>query len=88
MKPQILIDAEQVIAKCILVPNDLLPEHYRDNRTDAVTLESINKKLAIRAREIEAEREVYEKERRIEAYRAMIDKGEEIQYIPKKGWVA
>ena len=70
--------------ECITVPNELLPEGLRDNRTlDGRTLASINKILDKRSEPSEAAKEKAERLRRVQIYSAQIDAGQEISYEPE-----
>ena len=83
---QLFAEFDKAIAECLVVPNDILPEAYQDTRSDGATLASIQKKLDYLDGVSDAEAEQYEKDRRIKAYREAIDKGQEIEYIPREGW--
>lgn len=81
---ELLSELERVIKDCIYVPNEKLPESFRDNRTDCVSLADLERKCEIVYRgETEHQEEKREKDRRIELYTMMIDNGQEISYLMK-----
>lgn len=80
----LLREFDRIIKDCIVVPNDWLPEDFRDNRTDGVTLADLESKCDKRDDiETEHQKEKMEKDKRILLYRNMIEHGEEITYLPK-----
>ena len=83
---ELFAEFDKAIAECIVVPNEILPPSYRDDRTDGVTLANIQQRIDYLDGVSDAEEEQYEKDRRIAVYREAIDKGQDIEYIPKKGW--
>lgn len=81
---ELIAELERVVKDCIVVPNDWLPEDFRDNRTDGVTLADLDRKCDSREkRETDHQIEKNEKDKRIELYAEMIANGEEITYLPK-----
>lgn len=75
---------ERVIRDVIVVPNDWLPEDFKDHRTDGVTLADLDRKCDARdATETDHQIEKREKDKRIAIYSAMIASGKEIEYIQK-----
>jgi len=80
-----LLDQFAIIIKdAILVPNDWLPENFRDNRTDSVSLSDLETKCDnMQISETDHQEEKREKDRRIALYREMIDNGQEITYLMK-----
>lgn len=81
---ELMAEFERVIKDVILVPNDWLPENFRDNRTDSVSLADLEHKCdSLEITETDHQIEKREKDRRIAAYAAMIQNGEEITYLPK-----
>lgn len=69
--------------RCFEIPNEKLPEKYRDNRTDAVSLATLRKKCQAEDELCSNyEHEKREKARRVEIYRKQVDNGEEISYVP------
>lgn len=80
----LLAEFEKQIKICIVVPNSWLPEDFRDNRTDGVTLEALEEKCDRReATETDHQIEKMEKSKRVELYAAMIASGQEIKYLPR-----
>jgi len=85
---ELIDELARVIKECLFVPNDKLPESFRDNRTDSVSLADLEKKYegtmtVYDYTETDHQEEKREKARRVELYRQMIDNGEEITYLPK-----
>ena len=81
---ELMAEFERVIKDIILVPNDWLPENFRDNRTDSVSLADLEAKCdALEIGETEHQLEKKEKDKRISIYSAMIENGQEIEYLLK-----
>ena len=80
---ELLAQYEKQIKECFTVPNDLLPEEFQDNRTDHVSLQDIEDKCNQRDAETEYQQTQREKTRRIYLYKQMVERGEEISYLPK-----
>lgn len=81
---ELIAELERVIRDVIVVPNEWLPEDFRDHRTDGVTLADLDRKCDSMERgETDHQIEKKEKDRRVEAYAAMIANNQEIEYIPK-----
>jgi hypothetical protein len=81
---EMLAEFEVMIKEIIAVPNDWLPEDFKDNRTDSVTLADLERKCDARdGVETEHQIEKREKDKRIAIYAAMIENGKEITYLPK-----
>ena len=75
---------ERIVRDVIVVPNDWLPEDFRDHRTDGVTLADLERKCDARdVIETDHQIEKREKDKRIAIYAAMIANGQEIEYIQK-----
>ena len=82
---ELLAQFEKEIKECFTVPNDWLPEDFRDNRSDSVSLADVERKCDARDRCTLSsfEEESIERASRVQAYRSQIDRGEEIAYIPR-----
>ena len=80
---ELLAQYEKQIKECFTVPNNLLPEEFKDNRTDHVSLQDIEDKCNQRDAETEYQQTQREKTRRIYLYKQMVERGEEISYLPK-----
>lgn len=81
---ELIAELERVIREVIVVPNDWLPEDFKDHRTDGVTLADLDRKCDARdTTETDHQIEKREKDKRIAIYSAMIANGEEITYFPK-----
>ena len=81
---ELIAELERVIRDVIVVPNDWLPEDFKDHRTDGVTLADLDRKCdAMLDKPTDHQLEKVEKDRRIEMYAEMIANGEEITYLPK-----
>jgi hypothetical protein len=81
---ELIAEFERVIKDVIVVPNHWLPEDFRDNRTDSVSLADLERKCDSRDKvETDHQIEKREKDKRISIYAAMIENGQEITYLPK-----
>jgi len=81
---ELMAEFERVVKDCIFVPNEKLPESFRDNRTDCVSLADLERKCdELMPVETDHQIEKREKDKRIEMYAAMIANGQEITYLPK-----
>jgi hypothetical protein len=81
---ELMADLERVVRDIIVVPNEWLPEDFRDNRTDGVSLADLERKCDTRdGVETDHQIEKREKDKRISIYAAMIENGQEITYLPK-----
>jgi hypothetical protein len=81
---ELIAELEKIIKDVIVVPNSWLPETFRDNRTDGVSLADLEKKCdSMEKGETEHQLEKVEKDKRIALYAMMIANGEEITYLPK-----
>ena len=81
---ELIAELERVIRDVIVVPNDWLPETFRDERTDGVTLADLDRKCdSLINKPTDHQVEKMEKDKRIELYAAMIENSEEITYLPK-----
>lgn len=81
---ELMAELERVIRDIIVVPNDWLPEDFKDHRTDGVTLADLDSKCdSMLDKPTDHQLEKAEKDKRIELYAAMIANGQEITYLPK-----
>jgi hypothetical protein len=81
---ELMAEFERVIKDVIVVPNHRLPEDFRDNRTDSVSLADLERKCNSRDKaETDHQIEKREKDKRVAIYAAMIENGKEITYLPK-----
>ena len=82
---ELLAQYEKQIKECFTVPNDWLPEEFRDNRTDCVSLADVERKCNNRDRCTLSsfEEESIERAKRVQAYRSHIERTGEIEYIPR-----
>jgi hypothetical protein len=81
---ELLAEFERTIKDIILVPNDWLPENFKDNRTDSVSLADLERKCdSLEIGETDHQIEKREKDRRISLYAQMIEKEQEIEYLMK-----
>lgn len=81
---ELMAQFERIIKDVIVVPNHWLPEDFRDNRTDSVSLSDLERKCDTRdSVETDHQIEKREKDKRICIYAAMIENGQEITYLPK-----
>ena len=81
---ELLAEYKKQIKECLTVPNDWLPEDFRDNRTDCVSLADVERKCD--ERDCSAlssfEEEAIERAKRVQIYRDQIQQGREIEYLP------
>ena len=81
---ELIAQFEQIVKDVIVVPNHWLPEDFRDNRTDSVSLADLERKCDAREKgDTDHQIEKREKDKRISIYSAMIANGQEIEYLPK-----
>lgn len=81
---ELMAEFDRVIKDVLVVSNDWLPEDFRDNRTDSVSLADLERKCDSRDKvETDHQIEKREKDKRIAIYAAMIENGQEITYLPK-----
>ena len=82
---ELLAQYEKQIKECFTVPNELLPEEFRDNRSDSVSLADVERKCDARDRCTLSsfEEEAIERAKRVQAYRSQNDRGLEITYLPR-----
>ena len=74
---------EAEVKRCLMVPNELLPESFQDHRTDSVSLATLEKKCEARDLLSDHEYEKREKAKRVEMYSKQIAAGREIMYLPR-----
>lgn len=81
---ELISEFDRVIKSVIVVPNSWLPENFRDNRTDGVTLEDLESKCdSLGIGETDHQIEKREKDKRISLYADQIAAGQEITYLMK-----
>lgn len=81
---QLMAEFERIVKDCIFVPNEKLPESFRDNRTDCVSLSDLERKCdELMPSMTDYQIEKIEKDKRIALYAAMIENGQEISYLLK-----
>lgn len=81
---ELIAEFERMVREVILVPNDWLPENFRDNRTDSVSLSDLERKCdSLEICETDYQIEKREKDKRIALYAEQIASGQEITYLPK-----
>lgn len=81
---QLISELERVVKDVIVVGNDWLPENFRDNRTDSVSLADLDRKCdSLGISETDHQIEKREKDKRITLYAEQIASGQEISYLPK-----
>jgi len=81
---ELLAELESIVKDMVLVPNGWLPEDFRDNRTDSVSLADLERKCdSLESVETDHQEEKREKDRRIELYAQMISNDQEISYLMK-----
>jgi hypothetical protein len=82
---ELLEQLKKDVKECFTVPNDWLPEEFRDNRSDSVSLADVERKCDARDRCTLSsfEEEAIERAKRVQAYRSQNDRGLEITYLPR-----
>ena len=82
---ELLEQLKKDVKECFTVPNDWLPEEFRDNRSDSVSLADVERKCDARDRCTLSsfEEEAIESAKREQAYRSQNDRGLEITYLPR-----
>ncbi len=82
---ELLAQLKKDVKECFTVPNDWLPEEFRDHRSDSVSLADVERKCDERDRCTMSsfEEESIERAKRVQAYRSQNDRGLEIRYIPR-----
>lgn len=80
---ELLAQFERQLKDCIYVSNDKLPEGFRDERTDGVSLSTLERKCNERDKESEYAFTQRQKAARVKIYAEQIASGKEITYIPK-----
>lgn len=81
---ELLAQLKKDVKECFTVPNEWLPEEFRDNRSDSVSLADVERKCDERDRYIMSsfEEEAIERAKRVQIYRDQIERGLEIEYLP------
>ena len=81
---ELLAQLKKDVKECFTVPNEWLPEEFRDHRSDSVSLADVERKCDERDRCIMSsfEEEAIERAKRVQIYRNQIERGEEIVYMP------
>lgn len=81
---ELMAQFENTIREMVMVPNSWLPENFRDNRTDSVSLADLDRKCdSLEIGETDHQIEKREKDKRIALYAEQIASGQEITYLPK-----
>ena len=82
---ELLAEYKKQIKECFTVPNEWLPEEFRDNRSDSVSLADVERKCDKRDRCTLSsfEEESIERAKRVQAYRSQVERTGEIEYIPR-----
>lgn len=81
---EMIAEFERTLRQVIMVPNEWLPENFRDNRTDSVSLSDLERKCdSLEIGQTDHQLEKMEKDKRIAIYATMIANGEAIIYLPK-----
>ena len=82
---QLLEQLKKDVKECFTVPNEWLPEEFRDHRSDSVSLADVERKCDARDRCTLSsfEEEAIERAKRVQVYRSQNDRGLEITYLPR-----
>ena len=81
---QLLEQLKKDVKECFTVPNEWLPEEFRDHRSESVSLADVERKCDERDRCTLSsfEEEAIERAKRVQIYRNQIERGGEIDYLP------
>ena len=84
---QLFKQLDECLNECFLWPNDILPEEFRDNRSEHVSQRDIVNKLDGLSQSTHTgsadEEEAAERAIRVQAYSAMVAQEKEIEYITR-----
>ena len=83
---ELLADLEQILKDCIYISNEKLPEDFRDNRTDCVSMGNLERMCNERdglEKVSDCELARQERAKRVEWYADDIANGREINYVMK-----
>ena len=82
---ELLAQLKKDVNECFTVPNEWLPEEFRDHRSDSVSLADVERKCDARDRCTLSsfEEEAIERAKRVQVYRSQNDRGLEITYLPR-----
>ena len=82
---ELLAQFKKEIKECFTVPNDWLPEEFRDYRSDSVSLADVERKCDARDRCTLSsfEEENIERAKRVQAYTTQLERDGIIEYIPR-----
>ena len=81
---ELLAQLKKDVKECFTVPNEWLPEEFRDNRSDSVSLADVERKCDERDRATLSsfEEEAIERAKRVQIYRDQLERGGEVEYLP------
>ena len=82
---ELLEQLKKDVKECFTVPNDWLPEEFRDYRSDSVSLADVERKCDARDRCTLSsfEEENIERTKRVQAYTTQLERNGVIEYIPR-----
>ena len=82
---ELLAQLKKDVKECFTVPNDWLPEEFRDCRSDSVSLADVERKCDARDRCTLSsfEEENIERAKRVQAYTTQLERDGIIEYIPR-----
>ena len=82
---ELLEQLKKDVKECFTVPNDWLPEEFRDYRSDSVSLADVERKCDARDRCTLSsfEEENIERAKRVQAYTTQLERDGIIEYIPR-----
>ena len=82
---ELLAQLKKDVKECFTVPNEWLPEEFRDHRSDSVSLADVERKCDARDRCTLSsfEEEAIERAKRVQVYRSQNDRGLEITSLPR-----
>ena len=81
---ELLAQLKKDVKECFTVPNEWLPEEFRDNRSDSVSLADVERKCDERDRCTLSsfEEEAIERAKRVQIYREQLERTGKIEYHP------
>jgi len=80
---ELLSKLDQQLKECLYISNECLPDCFRDERTDGVSLSTLERKCDERDKESEYAYTQRQKAARVKIYAEQIASGQEITYVPK-----
>jgi len=80
---ELLAELDRQLKDCLYISNECLPDGFRDERTDGVSLSTLERKCDERDKESEHMYTQRQKAARVKIYAEQIASGQEITYVQK-----